>query len=1071
MRMKDRVIRGRSICYVPPLARRLDWQACCARARELGFDHVAIAPPFAPGPYGNPFLAGDLSIAQADLSADLATRSLEETISRLVEICQANELGLLLDVVADRVDANGAIARAYRDVFEEAAAGTLDPRAERQLFGAALARFDRPEQADRLGALWTDRLRTLLDLGVAGFRFLYPTTLPAWLWSSLIGALRTSAPELIALAFTPGSVWRSVEMLAPVGFDGVFSSLAWWDRHANWFVEELELLRGIAPIIACPEILPIGGRELSRDLRHFCQMLDIAAVTADALMIPIKFAEAPELVLLEKPIRMSIARLEQVLSKRTTGAIRPLSDAGESVTALIRHDGAYPGDSKRACITLINTDLGQERATGMSLDPLPPAAGAPLGRPSALERTRDVFAPLAPGEVRLVEVQKLPSIKRRQHARDLARAVEAPRIVIEKLAPAVDGGAFPTKRLSGEPVVAEADIFADGHSVIDADLLWKAGDEPEWQRVPMRLRENDRWRAAFTPGRIGPFSFTIEAWIDDFGGLRHDIDVKRQAGADFSLEVEEAKNLVASAAAEAPDDSPVRDVHNRLARANAENAVDLILAPEAASAMRQAGARSSLTRHPAAIPVEVERPQAGFAAWYELFPRSASPIAGRHGTFDDVIGRLPNIAAMGFDVLYLPPIHPIGRTNRKGRNNALTAHADDPGSPYAIGAEEGGHDAIHPELGSFGDFQRLIAAADDHGIELSLDFAIQCSPDHPWLKEHPGWFRWRADGSLRFAENPPKKYEDIVNVDFYGEDAKHLWTALRDIVLFWIDHGIRIFRVDNPHTKPLPFWEWLIGEVRARHPKAIFLSEAFTRPKMMYRLAKIGFSQSYTYFTWRNSKQELIDYLRELTSEPAVDFFRPHFFVNTPDINPFYLQHSGRAGFLIRAALAATLSGLWGIYSGFELCEAAALPGREEYLDAEKYELKHRDFGAPGNITAEIAMLNRLRRAHPALQSHKGLKFYNAYNDQVLAYGKPSATGADMIFVAVNLDPHHAQEATFEVPLWEWGLPDSGSVLVENLLQDGARTVWQGKLQSVRLDPASLPYAIWRIAPLAGGRA
>src|ERR1700731_725915 len=384
-------------------------------------------------------------------------------------------------------------------------------------------------------------------------------------------------------------------------------------------------------------------------------------------------------------------------------------------------------------------------------------------------------------------------------------------------------------------------------------------------------------------------------------------------------------------------------------------------------------------------------------------PALQSSVPDRHGTFDDVIARLPAIRAMGFDVLYLPPIHPIGKSNRKGRNNSLSAALDDPGSPYAIGAEEGGHDAIHPGLGTFQDFHRLQTAALANGLEVALDFAIQCSPGPPWLKQHPEWFRWGRDGSLRFAENPPKKYEDIVNVEFYADgEVPELWAALRDVVVFWIEHGVKLFRVDNPHTKPLPFWEWLIADIRARYPDTLFLSEAFTRPKMMHRLAKIGFSQSYTYFTWRNSKRELTDYFTELTTQAPKDFFRPHLFVNTPDINPLFLQTSGRPGFLIRAALAATLSGLWGMYSGFELCESTPLPGREEYLNSEKYEIRVRNHDAPGNITAEITKLNRIRKSHSALQSHLGVKFYSAHHDQILFYGKLSADRAEMILVAAN---------------------------------------------------------------------
>jgi starch synthase (maltosyl-transferring) len=428
-----------------------------------------------------------------------------------------------------------------------------------------------------------------------------------------------------------------------------------------------------------------------------------------------------------------------------------------------------------------------------------------------------------------------------------------------------------------------------------------------------------------------------------------------------------------------------------------------------------------------------------------------------------VIARLPAIAAMGFDVLYFPPIHPIGTTHRKGRNNSLQARPGDPGSPYAIGSDDGGHEAVHPQLGGIAAFRRLRRAAEQYRIELALDFAVQFSPDHPWLEQHPGWFSWRPDGSLRHAENPPKKYEDIVNCDFYARDAQPgLWLALRDVILHWVDEGVRIFRVDNPHTKPLPFWEWLIAEVRAQHADVLFLAEAFTRPAMMYRLAKLGFSQSYTYFTWRHTKQELAQYLTELTEAAPKDFFRPNFFVNTPDINPYFLQGSGRAAFLIRAALAATLSGSWGLYSGFELCEGTPLPGREEYLDSEKYEIRVRDWSAPGNIVAEISRLNRIRSENPVLHTHLGVRFHQFGNDQVLYYGKASADGASQILVAVSLDPHQPQEGHFEIPLWELGLPDHASVEVEDLMR-GNRFTWHGKVQHWRFMPQELPFAVWRI--------
>jgi len=485
-----------------------------------------------------------------------------------------------------------------------------------------------------------------------------------------------------------------------------------------------------------------------------------------------------------------------------------------------------------------------------------------------------------------------------------------------------------------------------------------------------------------------------------------------------------------------------------------------------ADAIRQVGERPFETHTATQYPLSIERNETTYASWYELFPRSQSPVAGRHGSLRDVIGRLPLIRRMGFDVLYFPPIHPIGYSNRKGPNNSLQAGPDDPGSPYAIGSDDGGHEAVHPELGTLDDFRALVAATRCHGMEIALDFAIQCSPDHPWLREHPDWFNWRADGSLKYAENPPKRYEDIVNPDFYSPQASTprqaaLWRALRDIVLFWVQQGVRIFRVDNPHTKPLPFWQWMLREVHDRHPDTIFLSEAFTRPAMMYRLAKLGFSQSYTYFTWRNTKQELTSYMAELNSEPVRDFFRPNFFVNTPDINPWFLQTSGRAGFLIRAVLAGTLSGSWGMYNGFELCVADAVPGKEEYLDSEKYQLRRWDLDAPDHIIEEISWLNRVRRSHPALQSHLGIRFHEVDNDRIIFYSRHSAEGDSIVLAAVSLDPHHRQAGVLKLPFGEWR-GDGAPVAMHDLFEDRPFTL-QGGFHMIELTPER-PFVLWALA-------
>jgi len=622
----------------------------------------------------------------------------------------------------------------------------------------------------------------------------------------------------------------------------------------------------------------------------------------------------------------------------------------------------------------------------------------------------------------------------------------APRIVIEQVTPQVDAGAFPVKRVAGESLAVQADIFADGHDKLAAAVIFRHQDDGEDSTVPMVLLNNDRWEARFTVALTGFYTFYVTAWFDPFASFVADYSAKAKAGVAKAADLAEGQALVRAAlGADAPVDA------------------QSLLSVEMRARMAASGPRRFVARS-ADLTIDVDREAAGFSSWYEIFPRSQSGDASRHGNFDDVIAQLPRIARMGFDVLYLPPIHPIGRTNRKGRNNALRAGPDDPGSPYAIGAEEGGHTAIHPELGTLPDFKRLIAAAADAGLEIALDFAIQCAPDHPWLREHPEWFAWQADGSIKYAENPPKKYEDIVNVDFYAPASMPaLWLALRDIVAFWADQGIRIFRVDNPHTKPLPFWEWMIADIRSRNHDVLFLSEAFTRPKMMYRLAKIGFSQSYTYFTWRNTKLELESYMNELTSAPVRDFFRPHFFVNTPDINPYFLQSAGRAGFLIRAALAATLTGLWGVYNGFELCEAEPVPGREEYMGSEKYEIRAWDHEREPNIIKEITALNAIRRENAALQHLTGIEFLPCNNAQVLYFRRFSDDG-NVLLIAISLEPHSFQDVMIELPLWRWGIADDGDLKAEDLMRD-ENFIWHGKYQPVRLNPFEMPFCIWRVSP------
>ena len=651
------------------------------------------------------------------------------------------------------------------------------------------------------------------------------------------------------------------------------------------------------------------------------------------------------------------------------------------------------------------------------------------------------------------------------HPIPLTQALQLPRIVIEDTQPVIDNGQLAAKAVVGQPVTVTSKIYADGHDKMAVRIVYRAVDDEEWQSVPMRELGNDSWVGEFTPPTFTRYVYRLEAWIDQFGSYRYELEKKYAAGVTIDLELEEGRLHLVHAAERSTLElrGQLDSLIKRLGEATENEAkVALLLSSEAAAIMAKADNHAFLSRS-LEFPLDVERELAQFASWYELFPRSITDDKKRHGTFKDVHSRLPMIRDMGFDVLYFPPIHPIGRAHRKGPNNSLTAGPDDVGSPYAIGSEDGGHDAIHPQLGTREDFRELVAAAAEHGLEIALDFAIQCSQDHPWLKQHPGWFSWRPDGTIRYAENPPKKYQDIVNVDFYAPDAiPSLWLELRDVVLGWVEEGVKIFRVDNPHTKPLPFWQWMIADIRSQHPDVMFLAEAFTKPAMMARLGKVGYSQSYTYFTWRNTKAELSEYFAELNETPWRDCYRPNFFVNTPDINPHFLHDSGRAGFLIRAALATMGSGLWGMYSGFELCESAPVLGKEEYLDSEKYEIRPRDFTAPGNIIAEIAQLNRIRRQNPALQTHLGLKLYTAWNDNILYFGKRSADGSNFILVAVSLDPFNPQEAGFELPLWEMGLPDDAATTGEDLMT-GHRWTWYGKNQFMRIDPSYQPFGIWRI--------
>jgi starch synthase (maltosyl-transferring) len=644
-----------------------------------------------------------------------------------------------------------------------------------------------------------------------------------------------------------------------------------------------------------------------------------------------------------------------------------------------------------------------------------------------------------------------------------------PRVVIENVYPEIDGGRFPIKRIVGEQVIVTADIFADGHDAVSAVLLFRRGGETAWVEAPMVPEVNDRWHGSFTVLEVGQYEYTLQAWIDHFASWRSGFIKKVEAGQDVSVDVLIGARLVAEAASRAANDGAkqladyassmqVKDGHALSVAISTAKDEDLF------RLMAMCPDRSVVASYMKNLVVEVDREKAGFSAWYELFPRSCALKSDRHATFQDCIERLPYVAEMGFDVLYLPPIHPIGRKNRKGRNNNSISSADDVGSPWAIGAKEGGHKAIHPQLGTLEDFQRFVAAAREVGLEVAMDIAFQCTPDHPYVTEHPEWFRKRPDGTMQYAENPPKKYEDIYPLNFENPKWRELWEELKGVMLYWAEQGIRIFRVDNPHTKPFEFWEWAIREIRKQYPDLIFLAEAFTRPKVMYRLAKLGFTQSYTYFAWRNSKWELEQYFTELSQTEVHEFFRPNLWPNTPDILTEYLQSGGRPAFMNRLVLAATLGANYGIYGpAFELCENRPLRlSSEEYLYSEKYEIKNWKLDRAGSLKGLIARVNQIRRANPALASNGRLKFHSIDNSQLIAYSKTTEDLANIILVVVNLDPHYTQSGWLDLPLDYFGLDPQQPFQAHDLLTD-SRYLWQGTRNFVELNPHSMPAHILRI--------
>ncbi|HUH86648.1 MAG TPA: alpha-1,4-glucan--maltose-1-phosphate maltosyltransferase [Pusillimonas sp.] len=1020
------------------------WRTLCCEAKADGFNAV-LTPPLWIGQSGT---TQDPDYFAFGGGHD---ESMSHVLGELAAVCSETDLHLYTDVVLDRVGRDSVLASEHADWFDEPEL-PLDPRVIRPR-GLRYAHLRQGRINKALLADWVARLSQWCSVGVAGFRCQALTGLGPGDWGQLIAEVRSASQEARFLAWTPGLAAEQLLPLREASFDHTFLSLPWWNCRDGWLAEEHARLRAVAPVLS--PVLEQGAGGPALNLQHleaiWQRQLWMAAIAGDGILISHRVAQAAE-----QPALRAVN--DWVASGRCVDAallvtLGPLSES----SSLFRGGAGLVLNPSNAMAVPLDWSLVQARLPDSYADVLYPCEAPDYLDPAGFQRyTARRATPVCPPVASASQKRQL----------GLGLMNDA-RIAIEKVQPTVDEGRFAAKASLGAPVVIEADVFMDGHDQLAVRLAWRAADETAWHETVMTAIGNDRWRGAFTPTRLGRYMFRITAWLDVWKSYCAGLQKRRDAGQDIDLDLKEGLLMVAEAARCAGPDAPAAAAH--LQSVLEAGSAEVLLSERTEQAMAVADTRPFQTPENGVHTLMVERREASFSAWYELFPRSQSVVKGKHGTFSDVRRRLPAIRDMGFNVLYFPPIHPIGTTNRKGRNNALSAQPEDPGSPYAIGSAEGGHESIHPELGTLGDFLELLEEARAHGLELALDFAIQCSPDHPWLTEHSSWFNWRADGSLRFAENPPKRYEDIVNPDFYQgalqpKARASLWRALRDAVLYWIEQGVRIFRVDNPHTKPLPFWEWMLGEIHARHPDVIFLSEAFTRPKMMYRLAKLGFSQSYTYFTWRNDKRELTSYLEELVSPPASLLFRPNFFVNTPDINPYFLQTSGRAGFLIRAALAALLSGSWGMYNGFELCEANALPGREEYLDSEKYELRTWDWNRPGNIVAEISELNRIRKANPALHTHLGLRFHPAHDDAVLFFSKATTEADNIVLVAISLDPHEVRSASIELPLWLWGLPDHAAVQFEDACTNTMFEL-RGKHHEVRLTPER-PYIIWRVRGL-----
>jgi starch synthase (maltosyl-transferring) len=1093
----------------PSLVGPIDrWRAELPRISRMGFDWIFLNPFHEAGFSGSLYAVKDYYRLNPIFAAGEAPA--DDQLRGFIEAATGHGLQVMMDLVINHTSKDAGLVATHPGWFHREPGGEVrSPRAvdpddpTKFTVWGDLAEIDyalRPER-EEIVSYFTNLAVHFAELGFKGFRCDAAYKVPAEVWARLMDRVREVDPEATFFAETLGCKTEEIFALAPAGFDFIFKSSKWWDFRAPWLLEQYDRFRAFAPSIAFPE--SHDTPRLADDLAGqgivdrkaieaaYRQRYLFAALFSTGVMMPMgyEYGWRRKLdVVMTRPGDQETARFDltsfiaevnglkrKLLPLNLEGPQRRLMGTGDALALLRRVDGL-----RDWTLTLIN--------------PLPDRAVDLPSSPDIADLVRRGFE-VTPDGASGIRVFSSSPLTEAQKPRPVETAAPSPPpssgagviqndgvvvirndgvVVIQNVWPEIDAGRYPVKRVAGDRLEVWADIFTDGHGKIAAVLKNRRLGEKTWAETPMAVINPglDRWRGEISLPEIGRWQYAIEAWPDSFASWHAEVEKKRAAGQAVSVELTEGRVLVAEAAGRTrgKNRKAVEALLKEFDTAkDDETRAALLLSSETDRLMRLYPDRSQAVAYRHELEVVVDRQQATYAAWYEMFARSQGSDPNRSATFADCTTRLPEIAAMGFDVVYLPPIHPIGRINRKGPNNTVTSQPGDPGSPYAIGSDEGGHCAIHPDLGTLKDFRAFVAAAAKHKMEIALDLAIQCAPDHPWIREHPEWFIFRPDGTIKYAENPPKKYQDIVNLNFHGAHREALWSALRDVVMFWVKQGVKIFRVDNPHTKPFPFWEWMIRDVQAKHPEVIFLAEAFTRPRVMELLAKAGFTQSYTYFTWRNTKQELTDYLTELTQGPVREYFRPNFFANTPDILPPILQTGGRAAFQMRLVLAATLSGVYGIYNGFELCEGRAIPNTEEYLHSEKYEYKVWDWDRPGNIKNYVAAINRIRRDNSAFHGMGGLAFHPADNDAVLFYSRTSADRRNRVFVAVNLDPHGARDCSLDLPLGDLGLGDDAVLEAEDLVA-GNVMACQGRRLSLRLDPARDPALLFRLHP-AGGRA